>query len=161
MKMNVQIKQIGVGFLETDKEIVNIDVCNGNWKYNDDYMDTDEKIALTINTVNKAHYLHKPVKDVYPIHDHKAYEQNREIIVKDALVRPYDSLLTFLNCRLNNVKEDYKKGTYDLIYAEKGGETFKCVLFDDDVHASKDGDVVGEIVFKKEALLEVKIAVVE
>ena len=159
MKLNVKITQIGVGFLETDKEIVNIDVCNGNWKYNDDMMESDEKIALTINTVNKAHYLHMPVKDAYPLHNHKAFDETREIKVIDALVRPYDNLLTFLNCRLNNVKEDYRKGTYDLLdYADKGGETFMCVLFDDE--NSRD-DVVGDIVYKKDALIEVKIAVIE
>lgn len=160
MKMNVKITQKGVGFLESDKEIVNIDVCNGNWKYWDYLMENDEKVALTINTVNKAHYLHLPVKDVIPSHDHKAFEETREIVVKSASVRTYDNLLTYINCRLGNVKDDYKRGAYELFnYDEKGGETFHCVIFENNEHLS--GDVVKDIVFEKEALLEVKIAVVE
>ena len=160
MKMNITITQKNVGLFETDKEIVNIDVCNGNWKYMDDMMETDEKIPLTINTVNKSYYLDLPVKDVYAFHDEKLYNETGEIQTKDVSVRTYESLLSFLNHRLNNVKEDYKKGTYKLLdYDKKGGRVFTAVLFEQ--KRGQDSNVINDIIYVKKAMIEVKIAVIE
>lgn len=115
MKINVTIKnQI------KDTEIVEIEICNGNWKYWDDYMDSTEKESLTINTINKAHYLHFPVQDVlqYGL-DEEAYE-NGEIVYKKETVRLYHSLLKYLNCRIKNVKESR-------LFKD---QTFECVIYD-------------------------------
>lgn len=161
MKLEIKITKIETGFLRTNKEIATIDICNGHWKYNDNMMETDEKISLTLNTIGKAYYLSKPVKDAYPYYDHKLYKETGEIKVKEASVRLYDNLLDFLNCRINNVKDDYKKGTYKLLdYDKKGGMTFNCVLFEDDIMLS-ESTVVNDITFKKDGLLEINIKVVE
>ena len=160
MKMNIQITQKGDKMFETDRKIVDIDVCNGNWKYNDDMMETDEKIPLTINTINESYYLDLPVKDVYAFHDNELFAETGEIQIKDASVRTYDSLLSFLNHRLNNIKEDYKKGTYKLLdYDKKGGRVFTAVLFEE--KRGQDNDVINDIIYVKKGMIEVKIAVIE
>ena len=160
MKMNIQITQKDTEERRNGKELVNIDVCNGNWKYIDDVMETYEKIPLTINTVNKSYYLDAPVKDAFGFHDDKIYNETGEIQIKEASVRTYDSLLSFLNYRLNNVKEEYKKGTYKLLgYHENGGHVFNAVLFEKPCR--EDNDVISDIKYVKESLIEVKIAVIE
>lgn len=150
MKFEITITKIGTKFLETDETIANISVCNGNWRYNDIHMETEEKVSVTINTINQAHFLLYPVKDAYPIHNtEEALEGN--LIVEKAIVRPYDNLLTYLNCRINNAKEEYRKygwteRTYNIIMLE-GTQNRK--------------DIVADIVYDKKRLVEVKIEVIE
>ena len=151
MKMNIEITKIGTKFLETDKTIADIDICNGNWKINEDWMETYDKIPLTINTIGKSRYLTLPVKDAYPFYNKEALIERNECIVEDAMVRPYDSLLEFLNCRINNAKEDFKKFKW---WNER---TFTCVLFDSKIRPSRDEDITGEFVYENKALLEIKI----
>ena len=153
MKMNITITKIGTGIFETDSKIADIDICNGNWKYNDDHMETDEKIPLTINTIRKSRYLSQPVKDAYPFYNHDAVKENNELIVTDAMVRIYESFLEYLNCRIENTKEEYCK----FGWTER---TYNIVLFDLASNKFRD-DVTGDIVYEKEALLEVKFTVVE
>lgn len=104
-----------------NEEIVEIEISNGNWKYWDDYMDGFEKESLTINTINKAHYLHFPVKDEIQHYDYDLYRETGELVETDKSFRVYDSLVEYLNCRINNAKE-YK---YD------NKHTFRCAIFDD------------------------------
>ena len=161
MKINVKITKKGLGFFESDKEIVDIDICNGAWKYWDCYMETNEKVPITINTITKAHFLHYPVKDAFPHHDMDLYKETGEIKVVDASIRVYENLLSFLNCRIDNVKQDYKKGTYKLLdYDKKGGVTFYATLFDYDIRRSEE-TVINDIIFENEGLIEVKIKVIE
>lgn len=149
VKINIKITKLETSFLRTPTEIVDIDICNGNWKYNDDMMENTEKESLTINTVCKSAYLSLPVKDAIGYHDKKAWEENREIKITGATVRTYDSLLDYLNCRINNVKESCLKE-----------HIFHCVLFENNSF-SRDNKATNDIVYEKEALCEVKITVVE
>lgn len=151
MKMNIQITKIGTKFFETDRQIANIDVCNGNWKYNDNLMETEDKVPLTINTIRQAHYLAFPVSDAYPIHN-KEEALKGNLVVEEALVRPYDSLLEYLNCRIANQKEDYKKWGWT-------ERTYNIVMFSESKSSRKD--IVADRVFDKKTLLEVKIEVIE
>ena len=152
MKMNIQITKIGTG-LRTNEEIVNIDICNGNWKYNDWYMETDEKISLTMNNITEAEYLHYPVKDAYPHYDmEKARKYELEVI--DASIRSYDSLHKYLVYRINNCKEDYKEHGWT-------ERTFNIILFDEKYVKSDEQTVVKDIVYENQGLCEVKITVVE
>ena len=153
MKMNIKLTKIGTGFLEDDCEIVNIDITNGHWKYNDDHMETDAKEPLTINSINKAHYLHLPVKDAYPFCDHDLLREKNEYKVVDAMVRTYDTLLSYLNCRIENTKEDY----WEHGWTER---EFTIVLFDLASEKFRE-DVTKDVVYEKEALCEVEITVVE
>ena len=153
MKMNIKLTKIGTGFLENDREIVNIDITNGHWKYWDYHMETDAKEPLTINSINKAHYLHFPVKDAFPYCDTKLAREKHEYKVIDAMVRTYDTLLSYLNCRIENTKEDYWK----FGWAE---DKFTIVLFDLASEKFRE-DVTKDVVYEKEALCEVKITVVE
>ena len=150
--MNIQITKIGTKFLETDSQIIDIDICNGNWKYNDDRMESTEKESLTINTICKSSYLSLPVKDAYPVYDHDLFKATGEIQVAEALVRTYDSLIDYLNHRVNNVKDDYKKHGWT-------EREFTIVLYDLSTRLQKD--IVKDLVYEKEALLEVKIKVIE
>ena len=149
MKMNIKITKLETGFLRTPTEIIDIDICNGNWKYHDDHMETEEKIPLTINTICNSAYLSLPVKDAIGFYDKKEWEENRNIIISGASVRTYDSLLYYLNCRINNAKDSCLDE-----------HTFNCVLFEDNSF-TKDHTVVNDIVYEKESLLEVKIIKVE
>jgi len=153
MKMNITITKIGTKIFETDSKIADIDICNGNWRYIDDHMDTDEKVPLTINTIRKSHYLSQPVKDAYPFYDHEALQENDEIKVIDAMVRIYDSFLEYLNCRIDNTKEEYLKYGWT-------ERTYNIVLFDLASKKFRTG-VTEDIAYEKEALLEVKFTVVE
>ena len=152
MKMNIKITKLETGFLRTPREIVDIDICNGNWKYNDDLMETEEKTSLTLNTICKSHYLSQPVKDAYPIYDHDLFKATGEIQVAEAMVRTYDSLLDYLNHRINNVKDDYKKHGWT-------EREFTIVLYDLTTKLQKD--IVKDIVYENNGLCEVKITVVE
>ena len=151
MKLNIQITKIQKGFLSNENEIVNIDINNGNWKYEENNWEKG-KISLTINNICKAHYLHQPVKDAYPFYD-KEEAKNYNLVVEDAMVREYDSLIDYLTHRINNVKENYKKYGWT-------EQTFNIILFDLNTKKFRD-DIVADIVFEKEALCEVKISVVE
>ena len=154
MKMNIQITKIGKGFLETDEEIVNIDICNGHWKYWDTY--TEEKVSLTINTIRNAHYINLPVKNAYGFTDVELYNETGEIQTEKAIVRTYNTLLDYLNCRIGNVKEDYKKGHYGRYY--KDGRTFNAVLFKE---PRRCNDICESIPYELDGEIEVKITVVE
>ena len=156
MKLNVTIEN-----QMRNEEIVEIEICNGNWKYWDNYMESTEKESLTINTFNKAHYLAFPVKDEIKFDlDKEAYEKG-EIIYRQKSVRIYDTLLEFLNCRINNVKEDAH------IFKE---QTFECVIFDDYAGRFSEMELESEITLKSEESycfdkgakrLTVKIEVIE
>lgn len=160
MNLNIKITQKGTGF-KNDEELVNIDICNGNWKYWDNYFEGYGKESLTINTINKAHYIQLPVKDVYSFHDNELYEKTGEIQVKEVSVRTYPTLLEYLNCRIENVKEDYKKGTYKLLnYDEKGGRTFTATIFENNERID-DADTIKDITYNCKGLIEVQIKVVE
>lgn len=153
MKMNIQITKIEKGFLSNENEIVNIDICNGHWKYEENNWE-DGKISLTLNNICKAHYLHQPVKDAYPFYDFEEVKENNNLIVTDAMVRTYDSLIDYLTHRINNTKEDYKKHGWT-------ERTFTIVLFDLSTKKFRD-DVTTDIVYEQEGLYcEVKITVVE
>ena len=157
MKLNVTIEN-----QMRNEEIVEIEICNGNWKYWDDYMDSTEKESLTINTFNKAHYLAFPVNDEIKFDiDQEAYENDGEIIYRQKSVRTYDSLLNYLNCRIQNVKEDAH------IFKE---QTFECVLFDDIEGMTSERTLTENLVYKSEEsrlgnkgakILTVKIEVIE
>ena len=141
------------GFLRTNEEIVNIDICNGNWKYWDTHSETEEKTSLTINNIYNAHYLNKPVKDVYPFYDYEKAREENILIVTDAMVRTYDTLLGYLNCRINNSKEEYKKYGWT-------ERTYNIIMFDESIVRSSD-DVTEGVNYNKGNLIEVKITVVE
>ena len=150
MKIEIQITKIGNGFLETDKEIANICVCNGNWKYWDDYFEGYEKESLTINTINKAHYLSLPVNDAYPIHNHEEAVQGN-LIVEQAIVRPYSNLLEYLNCRIKNTKEEYCKYGWT-------ERTYNIVMLEGKVNRK---DVVADRVYDKKSELEITFRVIK
>jgi len=154
MKMNIQIIKNETGFLKTPYEIVNIDINNGHWKYVDNLMETEEKISLTINSIRKSHYLEKPVKDAYPFYDHEHLKETNELKVTDAMVRSYETLLDFLNCRINNTKEDYKRHGWT-------EREFEAVLFDLKYVRATEDDVVGNMVYEADENITVKIKVVE
>lgn len=157
MKLNVTIEN-----QMRNEEIVEIEICNGNWKYWDKYMESTEKESLTINTFNKAHYLGFPVKDeLHFDFDEETYEETGEIIYRQKSVRTYTTLLEYLNCRINNVKEDAH------IFKE---QTFECVLFDDYTDRFSEMELESEITLKSEESycfnkgakkLTVKIEVIE
>ena len=153
MKMNITITQkTGRLTIYENKKIAEITICNGNWKYWETYMETTEKQTLTMNNIGEAILLAQPVKDAYPIHDHKAFEEERKIIVKEAHVRTYNTLHYYLTCRIANLKEDYKKyGWTDL--------TANVVLFEDKY--IRNDKVTDEINYELCGLIEIKLEVVE
>lgn len=119
MKMNITITNE-----MRNEEIVEIEICNGNWKYWDDFMDGIEKQSLTINTINKAYYIHFPVKDEIQHYDYDLYKETGELKKTHKTFRTYESLLSFLNYRIDNFKEEYCKWNTK-------EHTFRCVIFDD------------------------------
>ena len=137
MKMNITITNE-----MRNEEIVEICICNGNWKYWDDYMEAlpSEKQSLTINTINEAHYLHFPVKDEIQHYDHDLYKKTGELKKTNKSFRVYESLLSFLNYRIDNVKEDYCK------WNDKE-HTFRCAIFDD-VTTYSEKTIESEISYK-------------
>ena len=151
MKMNITINKEDVF---EQKEIVNIDICNGNWKYWDIYTETDEKISLTMNNIYEANFLKYPVKDAYPHYDIEKARNENKLEVIDASVRTYNTLHEYLVHRINNCKENYKKHGW----TEK---TLYIVLFEDEYVKSTEASVIGDIVYKQEDLVEVKIEIVE
>lgn len=151
-KINIKITKKETGF-RNDKKIIDADICNGNWKYWDNHYEFEEKETLTINNICKSIYLSAPVKDAYPFYDHEAVKERHELIVTDAMVRTYDSLIDYLNHRVNNCKEDYKKHGWT-------ERTFTIVLFDLSTSKFRD-DAVADVVYEKECLCEVKITIME
>ena len=154
MKMNIQITKIGTGFLESDKVIADIDICNGNWKYTDNLMESEDKIPLTLNTIRKSHYLDKPVKDAYPFYDHDKLVNDDEIVVTGAMVRTYDNLLDFINCRIKNTKEDHKRHGWT-------ERTFEAILFEKVYVRATEDDVVANISYESKGLIEVRMEIIE
>lgn len=137
----------------TDEKLAEITVNNGNWKYWERQMETTEKQTLTINNIHDAVILNRPVKDAIGIYDQEAWENDCEIIVADAMVRTYDNLLSYLNCRINNTKEDYKKHGWT-------ERTFTAVLFEPVFKLSKDDTVIANIEHEVETLIEIEIRVI-
>lgn len=151
-KFNINIKQENIyGELET---IVDIDINRGNWKYWDRYFQNREKIKLTINNIHDVTIVNMPVKDAVPIWDMDIWENERELIVKDACIRTYDNLLSYLNCRIDNMKELNKK--YGRMH-----ENWTAVLFEREIVRNKDNAVVRDIKYEQEDLIEICIKVVE
>ena len=138
--------------------IVEIDINNGNWKYWDTYMETDEKMSLTINNIGEAYYLTQPVKDAGNFHDHELYEKTGEFKVVGANVNTFNTLTEFINCRLNNVKEDVKSNIYNIVYAKKGGRTFNAVLFNEQ---RRSKDIVEDITYSDATQIRMTIKLVE
>ena len=148
--MNIQIKQANkYGEMET---IADIDIKNGNWKYWDTYMETTEKQTLTINNIQEMNLINQPVKDAIGIHDKELWENERELVISDASVRTYQNLLSYLNYRINNTKEDYKKWG-------RSYNRYTAVLYDEEFYLTKDEDVVRNITYKAQGLIEIKIKV--
>lgn len=162
MKLNIEITKKSTGIFETANKIAEIKICNGHWKYWDDMMESDEEISLTINNIHKTYYLNYPVKDEYKMHDFKLYEETGELKVSDVSVRTYDNLLSYLNYRIGNVKEDYKSGSYQAMgYDEEGGVTFEAFIYEEDSGLHKENSIDREIIHKYEGKLIVKIEVIQ
>ena len=153
MKFNIEVK------LDSEK-IVDIDISNGSWKYWDSYMEDDEKVALTINTINETHYLQMPVKDAYAFHDMKIYKDKGEVKVESACIRYYDSFLSYLNFRLDNVKEDVKSGFYQRYYKEKDGRDFTATIFEGKCE-DNETSVIDDISYKCKGMIEVRIKMID
>ena len=158
MKMNIQIIAKRTGYTDENTEIVDIDICNGHWKYWDDHMDTDDKVSLTINTIGKAYYLNMPVKDTIDMHDLEHYKETGELKVTGTHVRVYDNLLHFLNCRIDNVKEDAKSGYWKI--CKINSAEFECTLFES-AYSNYNDDLSADIVYAEDEEVVVKIAVIE
>lgn len=155
MKMNIQITQKTSKYVTWNNEkVVEIDIKNGNWKYWDYHQDTNEKTSLTINNIADAFYLHQPVKDTYTFYNHEAIKNEHKLIIEGVDVRMYETLIEYLNRRINNAKEDYKA------YGDKE-KVYKCVLFEQEFENSRTNDATGNIIYEVEGLLEVKITMVE
>ena len=153
MKLEIQITQKTGTLRNDDEKIVEITVNNGNWKYWDKYTEGTEKQTLTINNIHDAHILNQPVKDAIAYHDQEAWKNNREIIVAGASVRTYDNLLSYLNCRINNVKDRYKRHGWTKAH-------YTAVLFDEVFKLTKDDTVTANIEFETEGLIEIDIRVI-
>ena len=153
VNLNIQLTEQETGIFGHDRKIVEIDIKNGAWKYWDYHKEDDEKTSLTINNVSKAHYLHYPVKDAYPFYDNDELRNNNKIVVTDAMVRTYDTLLSYLNCRINNMKEENKKYGWTEM-------TKYITLFDDSIVRNSD-DVTADVIYEKSCLVKVEIKVVE
>lgn len=159
MKMNVQVIAKRTGYTDENTKIVDIDISNGHWKYWDDYMDCEdtEKVSLTINTIGKAYYLNMPVKDIINMHDLKHYEKTGELKVTGTSVRIYDSLLQFLNCRIDNVKEKSKTAYWKI--CDINCQEFECFLFSETYNSFDD--LNEDIVYEKDEEIVIKITVIE
>jgi hypothetical protein len=90
---------------EHGEELAGATVKNGNWKYNDDYMDSEDLEPITINTIGNTHYLTLPVKDFLPSYDWDKYHESGELVEIGGTWRLYHSFIEYLNCRINNVKD--------------------------------------------------------
>ena len=155
MKMKIEITKMATGFLRTDKKLAEIEINNGHWRFWENHMECEEteKIPLTINNIHDAFVLNQPVKDAYGLYNSELWKEERKLVVDSAMVRRYENLLGFLNCRINNAKEDYKKW----------GDTEKCytaVLFEEEYYRCSEDTVVSDIRYEKEALIEVKIEII-
>lgn len=138
--------------------IVEININNGNWKYWDDYMESDDKISLTINNIGEAYYLTQPVKEAVGMYDIELLKQNKAKVV-GANINTFNTLIEFINYRLNNVKEDVKSNIYDIVFAKKGGRTFNAVLLDQPTFTSKD--IVEDITYSDATEIRMTIKLVE
>lgn len=152
MKLNIQITQHKKGIFATEEKIVDIDINNGNWKYWDCLCEGTEKTSLTINNINDANYLHLPVKDAYGYFNHKLWKEERKLELEGASVRTYDTLLSYLNYRINNAKEDYKKWGD----AEK---SYTAVLFEERFKKTAEDTVVEDIVYEEQGMITVKVTI--
>jgi len=154
VKINIQIRAKRTGYTDDNKLLVEIDINNGHWKYWEDFMETQEKQNLTINNICKTVYLNQPVKDQIQKHDLKLYKETRELKVIGHDTRLYDNLLSYLNYRIDNLKEDYKKfGKYEW------GRTLEAEIklfnfsgrytdmgYDEDITFAEDEDVTLKMV---------------
>lgn len=152
MKLEIKITKKETG-IRNDETLAEITVNNGNWKYWENHMETTEKQTLTINNIHDARILNQPVKDAIGIHDQEAWKNDREIKVIDAGVRTYDNLLSYLNCRINNVKDCYKRHGWTEAH-------YTAVLFDEVFKLTKDDTVTANIEFETEGLIEIDIRVI-
>lgn len=150
MKLRIEIRN------QKEEKIVEIDVNNGRWKYWDDYFDNDEKIPLTINTVYESKYLHLPVKIGNAIYDTEVYKEEGKLVMKDAYTICYDSLLSFLNYRIDSIKKDIKSGFYKSFYEEKGGKKIFATLFDD-YHYENEKTVISDVKYECVGMIKVNI----
>ena len=160
-KLNIKIqKENRYKELET---IVEIDHNNGHWKYWDDYMERtqDDKISLTMNNIGEAHYLAMPVKDAYPFCDHDLLKETGEYKITNAVVRPYNNLHEYLNCRIANAKEDFNSNIEHIMKYREKGRQYTAVLFDEQFQKHSDDSVVKDIVYEAETLIYVNINWVE
>lgn len=154
MKLQIEITQNG-------NEIIEIDINNGHWKIWEDTMEETQKQSLTINNLINSHYLSLPVKDVYSIHDHKLWEEKREIQTKEADVRTYDSLIEYLNCRIDNAKDKFKSNICDIMGYKETGIKYTAVLFEEHYKRHSEDLVTDDIKYESTGLIEVKINWVE
>lgn len=151
-KMNIQItKENHYGEQE---KIVNIDIKNGNWKYWDRYCKGEEKQTLTINNVHDMTIINQPVKDALAYHDIELFKETGKLKMTCASVRTYDNLLSYLNCRINNAKDDYKKWGYT-------ERRYTAVLFEEEFYLTKDETAIRDITFECKGLIEITIKVLE
>ena len=148
--------EIKVTISNQEEKIASAIIKNGRWTYSEKYL--EEPIKLTINNVFQTDLLQMPVRDAYGYIDNTLYKKTGKIQIKKADVRKYHTLLDFLNYRINNVKEEYKSKTYDLLFKDTG-HTFNAVLFEDEY--DKSNDITKEIVNNKIMAIEVNIAIIE
>lgn len=111
-KINLKIIAKRTGQRDAYKTLVNIDIKNGNWYYWDIHQKTSTKVPISINTVCKSFYLSLPVKDQIETED-------------KSIVRTYDSLLEYLNFRLNYINDNYWR-ILDTTTVEFEITLFKC-----------------------------------
>lgn len=149
MKLNIQITK-ETGDIYEGEKIIDIDINNGHWKYWDIYSQTTEKTTLTLNNFYEATFLTQPVKDAITHFDENEWEKNKKLIIDDAYVRTYDTLMDYLNCRICNIKEMNKKEM-----------TLFITLFKQEYVKSNECSVIEDITYKQYGLLKVEIKKVE
>lgn len=156
-KFNIQIIAKRNGYTDENTKIAEIDICNGHWKYwGEELENNGEKIGLTLNNISKAYNLFRPVKDEIPRYDFKHYEKTGEIIEIGKITRDYDNLLEFINCRIDNLKEDMKKKSWEII--GENSKEYPCFVFFD---RSSNDSIRENIVYGYDEELLVKIIVIE
>ena len=112
--------EIAILDAEDNQVIASATVKNGNWQYVDDYMETDKMESVTINTINKTHYLLNPVKDYIQHYDWDKFHETGDLVETGKSWRIYNTLLEYLNCRIGNLS-DYR------VKRERTRE-FECIL---------------------------------
>ena len=157
MKLKVEIRIEERNKIGNKKRLIaDIDIVNGRWKYWEDYFDDNEKIPLTINSINRSIYLSLPVKVAFPIYDMDLYHKERTLKVEDSAIICYESLVSYLNYQIEHFKEDIKSGFYDSYYKKKGGKELTATLFND-LHYNNETSVVSDIGYDCEGVLFIKI----